>query len=206
MSDATAPGAVWAVVLAAGRGRRFGSDKMAARLAGRPLLDHTLDALATATESGVVAGTVVVVAAGAAPPEAGGRVVVENPDPKSGLSGSLRLGISQLDSPTTVPRAAAALIVLGDQPMIRPAVIYRLIEAWRAGESVVRPCYADDPDAPGHPVVIDRSRWDLVHTLEGDRGLGTRLKDLDEVATIAVGGCNPDIDTPADLAELEGQC
>ena len=47
---------VLGAVLAGGRSRRFGSDKAAALLDGRPLLDHVVEALAPQVDAVVVCG------------------------------------------------------------------------------------------------------------------------------------------------------
>jgi molybdenum cofactor guanylyltransferase len=47
---------VLGAVLAGGRSRRFGSDKAAALLGGRPLLDHVVDALRPQVDAVVVCG------------------------------------------------------------------------------------------------------------------------------------------------------
>jgi len=96
------------------------------------------------------------------------------------------------------------VIVLADQPMVREEVLAALRNAWLGGAGIVRPVYRGDPDTPGHPVLIDRSRWQLVEDVQGDRGLGPALEShTDWVMTVMVEGSNPDIDTPADLAVLE---
>lgn len=51
------PPALAAVVLAGGGSRRFGADKLAAEIAGRPLLDHALDGLPAETALAVVGPT-----------------------------------------------------------------------------------------------------------------------------------------------------
>jgi len=199
---------LWAVVLAAGSGRRFGSNKLVATLRGRPLVLQTLEHLTAARRSGLLAGIVTVTAAGddavAHTIAQSGSVVVENPNPTSGMGRSLQLGIRRLDDPPVEPKAEAAVIVLADQPMVREEVLAALRNAWLGGAGIVRPVYRGDPDTPGHPVLIDRSRWQLVEDVQGDRGLGPALEShTDWVMTVMVEGSNPDIDTPADLAVLE---
>jgi CTP:molybdopterin cytidylyltransferase MocA len=199
---------LWAVVLAAGSGRRFGSNKLVATLRGRPLVLQTLEHLTSARRSGLLAGIVTVTAAG---DEAvvhaivhSGSVLVENPDPASGMGRSLQLGIRRLDDPPVEPTAQAAVIVLADQPMVRQEVLTALRDAWLSGAGIVRPIYRGEPGTPGHPVLLDRSRWHLVDDVQGDRGLGPALAShTDWVTTVEVEGYNPDIDTPADLALLE---
>ena len=201
---------LWAVVLAAGCGRRFGSNKLVATFRGRPLVLQTLEHLPVARRSGLVAGMVTVTAAGddavAHTIAQSGSVLVENPNPASGMGRSLQLGIRRLDDPPIEPRAAAAVIVLADQPMVRQEVLAALKNAWLGGADIVRPVSPDDPGVPGHPVLLDRSRWHLIDDVQGDRGLGPTLEShTDWVMTVTVEGSNPDIDTPADLAVLEDE-
>ena len=199
---------LWAVVLAAGSGRRFGSNKLVATLRGRPLVLQTLEQLTSARRSGLLAGMVTVIAAGdeavARAVAHSGSVLVENPDPASGMGRSLQLGVRRLDDPPVEPTAEAALIVLADQPMVRQDVLTALRDAWLSGAAIVRPVYRGDPGIPGHPVLLDRSRWHLVDDVHGDRGLGPALAShTDWVTAVMVEGYNPDIDTPTDLAMLE---
>jgi len=188
---------VVAVVPAAGASRRFGSPKLLALLADRPVLQHVLDAVAAAP----VADIVVVLGDDAAAIETGIRWRAErrvvNPRPQDGLSSSLRVG---LDAAAEDPLAEAVIVVLGDQPSVRPAVIRAVITAAEtAPEPIIRARYAND-DAP-NPVLIRRPAWALAAGLDGDRGLGPLLARRPElVGEVAVDGGNPDIDTPADLA------
>jgi molybdenum cofactor cytidylyltransferase len=192
---------VVAIVLAAGASTRFGSPKLLAHLDGRPLLQHTLDAVAAAG----LAGTVVVLGDGAADVEAAigwrGERRVVNPRPIDGLSSSLRVG---LDAAAEDPAVDAVIVALGDQPAVSPAVIRAVVDAAEASSSpIVRPRYAAD-GAP-NPVLVRRAAWALVAGLEGDRGLGPLLAAHGELVTeVPVDGANPDVDTVADLSRLEG--
>ena len=122
-----------------------------------------------------------------------------NPRPLDGLSSSLRIG---LDAVAVDRSVDAVLILLGDQPGVRPDVIAAVIEA--AGTTprpIVRVRYASD-GAP-NPVLVRRAAWALAAGLSGDRGLGPLLDERPElVAETAVPGANPDIDTPEDLARV----
>jgi molybdenum cofactor cytidylyltransferase len=192
------------VVLAAGGGRRFGGGKLVAPLHGRPLVAYPLDIAGRARAAGLVERIVVVVAPDggeiATLARAAGALVVTNPTPQDGLSGSLRLGLG------AAGEADAALVLLGDQPLVRLDTLAVLIAAWRQGlGDLIRPRYAQAGGAPGHPVLADRSLWPLADQLQGDAGLGAiRPVGAAGVAVIDLPGRNPDVDTPADLHTLEG--
>lgn len=200
------PGAAWALLLAAGRGTRFGGAKLHAPLRGRPLVAHPLACIAEAVRAGTLAGGVAVVPA--ADPElarlaaAATVEVVPNPDPEAGLAASLRLGLAAIERHAD---AGAAVVLLGDQPGVSPALLARLVAAWRASDRpVVRPAWSAAPGEPGHPLVLGRTLWPRARALAGDRGLGPLLAaEPSLVEDLPVPGRNPDVDTAADLAALE---
>lgn len=188
---------VVAIVLAAGAATRFGSPKALAPLDGRPLLQHVLDGVAAAG----VADVIVVLGASGDALEAAmtwrGERRVRNPDPGRGLASSLQAGLAAL--PADVD---AALIVLGDQPRVRADVIAMLVERWRLGSApIVTPRYSGSGTL--NPVLLTRAAWPAAMRLSGDRGMGPLIHGRPELVTeVPVEGDNPDVDTPADLANL----
>jgi molybdenum cofactor cytidylyltransferase len=199
----------YAVVLAAGRGSRFGGDKLLVPWHGQPLLAHTVAAVRGAVDAGALAGGCVVAPAGHTRLQQlardAGFTPIENPAPAEGLAGSLRLGIGWLEKVAPADTPAAAVICLGDQPLVRPPVVARLVATWGGGRvAAVRPRYGGAPDEPGHPTLVDRSLWPLAAHLAGDSGFGPVLAACGvTVETVDVPGINPDVDTPADLARLQ---
>jgi CTP:molybdopterin cytidylyltransferase MocA len=196
-----------ALLLAAGSGTRFGSNKLLTLWRGRPLVSHAIAAIAALRDHGVVAGATAVVRAGDQPVadlvrQAGLRVVV-NAQPELGLSHSLRLGLGALAM--LEPPPDGALIFLADQPCAPREAAEEVIRAWQlGGGAIVRPRYSDSPDEPGHPVLLDRDAWGLAERLTGDQGLGRALSNAHElVVHVDVDGGNPDVDTPADLSRLD---
>jgi CTP:molybdopterin cytidylyltransferase MocA len=187
-----------AVVLAAGASLRFGSAKALAPLRGRPVLQHVLDVAAA-----IDFGEVVVVLghdAGAIERQLLWRDErrVRNPDPDAGLSSSLRVGLASLG-----PASQAALILLGDQPLVRVEVVERLLaESVSEARPIAVPRYRDGGGR--NPLLIHRAAWPLVREARADRGLGPVVRDHpDLVVEVDVEGSNPDVDTPDDLAALE---
>jgi molybdenum cofactor cytidylyltransferase len=180
------------IVLAAGAGRRMrGAHKQLLPVGGRPLLQHVIDA---AHRAGLQALVIVtghreeeVAAALDLPP---GARMLRNPDHAEGQASSLRAGIA-----SAPPGAAAALVLLGDQPEVRADAIRAVAAACGPGVPAARASYGG---RPGHPVLLDRSVWPDVARLRGDRGARELLAALGgRVAAVEVGGDPPaDIDTP----------
>ena len=80
-----------------------------------------------------------------------------------GMASSLREGISALD-----PQAGAALIILGDQPLLRPQTILQIMAAYhRSGAQIVIPSHQGKR---GNPVLLGRPVFPEVMALEGDTG------------------------------------
>lgn len=202
-----AAGAIYALVLAAGRGRRFGGDKLLAPLRGATIIGHVTATLAQAMGGGLLTGGVAVVPVRARallwPLDTAGLEVVENPDAGTGLASSLRIGLAALAHPDRRPAPTAALVVLADQPLLRLSVIEALVSAWRLAPGTLRPRYAEQPGEPGHPVLLDRVDWPLAEGLRGDQGLGALLASHAGVRLVEVPGANPDVDTAEDLRLLE---
>ena len=197
-----------ALLLAAGKGTRFGGAKLMAPLEGRPMIVHVLEALAVARPGGRPLHQVIVVSgyhadmveAVAGVARAGRRDtvrLVRNPRPERGLSSSISAGLRALD-----PSTDACFLVLGDQPRLSPNVLEALAERWAmAGASIVVPRYSGGGGS--NPVLLDRRAWPLAAGLEGDTGLRTVIAGHPElVDTLDVPGTNPDVDTEADLAAL----
>jgi CTP:molybdopterin cytidylyltransferase MocA len=200
-----------ALILAAGGARRFGAAKQLASLHGRPLLQHVVDAVEAVP---VLEETVVVLGARAAEVTAGIRLdgarVVQCEDWADGLSASLRAGVAALP-----PGTEAALILLGDQPLVTPPVISLVLQtagqAFGAGTGAaagagpppadaVRACYGG---VAGHPVALGPRLLSLVPALRGDAGARDLLAGAD-VRLVEAGhlGDDTDIDTPEQLEAI----
>ncbi len=208
-----APGAVGsgsfaAVVLAAGVGTRFGGGKVRATLDGHPLVAHVLTAARGAGLARIVlvlghdAGAVRAVLLADNSRALDGVLMAVNPAPERGMATSLRLGLA---AARAEPAPIGILVLLGDQPRVRPEVLAALVEAARMaapGSLAVAPHYADD--AAPNPVLLLPSSWPLAASLDGDRGVGPLLAlEPGRVVRVPVSGRNPDVDTPDDLATLE---
>lgn len=198
-----AAGRIAAVVLAAGAASRFGGHKLVADLHGRPILRHVLDAAAAADLDPIVL---------VGPPDdrlaavdLRPAMVVVNAHPEEGLSSSVRLGLRALDADATRPPVDGAVILQGDQPLVRPETIRALVDAAAETPGVPFAVARHAGDRSPNPVLARRSTWRLADELAGDRGFGPLLATHHElVRFVDVEGTNPDIDTPADLERLAG--
>jgi molybdenum cofactor cytidylyltransferase len=166
-------------------------------LGGRPLIQHVLDAAAASPIDEVV-----LVLGHAAKEIAGavrGRIrIVVNPDYRTGHSTSLIAGLHAVDA-----SSLAAVILLGDQPGVRPGAIESVVRAWRGGDGpVVQASYTG---RPAHPTLFARSVWSELDGATGDEGARTVLAGHpDWVALVEVGGDPPDdVDTEEDYQRVK---
>jgi molybdenum cofactor cytidylyltransferase len=187
------------LVLAAGSSSRMGSPKQLLELGGRPLLEVVLAAV---NASGL--DEAVVVLGGAAERIQGevdfGRArVVVNGDYATGMSSSLRAGLHSLG-----PKVERVVVILGDQPAITAELLDRLL-ALQAGSGL--PAAALSFDGMLHPpVVMERSLWPGLESLEGDVGCRRLIRaqpDLVAALPAPAAGHHPiDVDTPEDYGRL----
>jgi molybdenum cofactor cytidylyltransferase len=183
-------------VLAAGASSRLGRPKQTLDLAGKPVLQHVVDAAAAS----MVDRIVVVVGHAAAdvlavlrlPPNA---EVAINREHQQGQSTSLRAGLRSASR-----SARAVVVLLGDQPGIRSEAVDAVVAAWRAGGGpVVQASYQGQP---AHPMLFDRSTWPELEQARGDEGARALLASNPAwCQTVEMGDLPPeDIDTQEDYA------
>jgi molybdenum cofactor guanylyltransferase len=189
---------VAAIVLAGGRSSRFGRDKLAEPIDGRPMLDHAIDAVrAIATE------IVVVAARDGTPVLPAGVTVAHDGRAYEGPLAGLATGLAGLE------QAVERIVVVGgDMPTLVPAVLRRMIDRLEGHDLAV---LADDIGPRPLPMALRRSRvGPAVERLlgSGERRLRALLSDLDvvvlEPATWRVddpsGQTLRDVDVPDDLS------
>jgi len=188
------------VVLAAGEGRGFGGPKALVRFGGQTLVERAVQTL--------LAGGCrpVCVVLGAAADEVrrtsilDNATVVVNEQWPDGMGGSLRVGLEAARR----ERAGAALVLLVDQPLVTPALVERLIAAWRAGARAAVAAFRGEGLTP---VLLDRTLWRPVsRAAVGDVGARALLRARPELVTLVDCddvGSPDDIDTPGDLDRLE---
>ncbi|MBY0299652.1 MAG: nucleotidyltransferase family protein [Methylobacterium sp.] len=195
------PDPVGLVLLAAGRGTRFGAaPKLLADLDGKPLVRHAAEA-ALAAE----AGPVVAVLGHAQEPVRAALAgldlrLVENPHYADGLATSLQVGLAAL------PEAAGgAVILLGDMPCVPPGLIRSLADAFRAAAPKPAAIVPVCDGRRGNPVLLNRRILaDDLARLTGDRGAGPLLAGRTDVLEWPADGSGVlvDVDTPEMLKGL----
>ena len=182
------------ILLAAGQGSRIGRPKALIDIGGEPLVTR---GVALLHEGGAAP---VIVVTGATAIDLRGVITVHNPDWRTGMGSSLRVGLA------TVPdQCAAAVIALVDQPLVGPASVRRLIGAYQAGARVAVAAYAGQPR---NPVLLAREHWPEVSALAtGDAGARPFLRARPDLVTLVECGDTgrpDDIDTRADLDRISG--
>jgi len=164
-------GRVSAVVLAAGQASRMGQLKQVMPWGGGgTVIGAVLQRLqqvgdlfeivvVTGREREQVEARVAEALAAAPRPTAAPVRTVFNPKfAQAEMARSVQTGLDALPDDTL-----AALVVLGDQPQVRPAVIAAVLQRWRETQApVVAPFYQGQR---GNPVLLDRVVWPLVRAL-----------------------------------------
>lgn len=188
---------VGTILLAAGRGTRFGEQpKMLAEFGGRPLVRCAAEAALAARPRPVVA----VLGAHADAVEAAlvglDLTRVRNEAYSEGLSSSLKAGLAAL------PPCDAVIVMLGDMPLIGAALIDRLTDAFESGGSTAAAVVPVHQGTRGNPVLLSlQVLAGELSLLRGDRGAGPLLAGRTDIVEIdAEPGITLDIDTPEALS------
>lgn len=184
MSDAEQSGqsGIAAVILAAGRGTRFGGpNKLLSDIAGAPMIARVVE---TVRASSVGTIHVVVGHQSERMKEALRSfdiTVIDNPHYEEGMSSSVAAGIESLPSTTD-----AALVVLGDMPLLSTSVLMALVQAYRrAPELITIPCMNGKR---GNPVLWPRRYFGRLVRLQADSGGRALFKEFaDQLQFVDVG-------------------
>jgi molybdenum cofactor cytidylyltransferase len=190
---------VAAILLAAGRGTRFGEEpKLLARLGGKALVRHAAEAAVNSVADPVIVVTGHRAEAVQAELQELRVQIVHNPLFADGLSTSLKAGFAALP-----PKARAAIILLGDMPLVKAELIDRLVAGWHgSGEPAALVPVLNGQR--GNPVVISRALRAEIEELSGDVGAGPVLRgrfDVVEWPTTDK-AILQDIDTQEEIGKL----
>ena len=188
------------ILLAAGRGSRFGGDKLVAPLrtaargvpAGIPLgvaaarnLVAALPESVAVVRPGDAALSRLLVTTGVR--------VVECASADDGMGASLACGVA------AAADADAWVVALADMPWIDPATIVKVADALRAGANIAVPVLRGQR---GHPVGFSRRHYAALAALTGDEGarnvMASNAADVVPI-DIADTGILVDVDRPQDL-------
>lgn len=185
------------LILAAGRGTRFGADKRLARLPdGHTLLEATL-----ARHAGISQPLLIVLrpddeAASVLARQHGAQVLICT-EADQGMGHSLACGARAL---LAMPEVESVVIDLADMPSVSAATLHLVHQALRDHRQAVVPRYQGQL---GQPRGLPRACFEALSQLRGDQG-ARHLLDWHQAVHVEVddAGILLDIDRPADLAML----
>ncbi len=191
---------IFALLLAAGESRRMGKPKLLLPFGQKTIIEHIVDDILDSKVDKIL------VVLGSHREKIRLKLLdrpvlsVINHRYKEGMLSSIQTGFEALPK-----ECVAALVCLGDQPFIPPAVHDRLIEAYeQTQKGIILPIY---DKKRGHPILIDMKYKQEVLKLGPDTGLRALVhnhpQDVLEVK-VETPRILKDIDRPEDYArELE---
>ena len=194
MFDSPAQQKTGCIIMASGMSRRFGSDKLAADFAGKPLLEWILDATEALSQNRIVLTR----------SEAAAKICRERNIPviRHDLphrNQAIRLGLAALDSSIT-----GCLFCPADQPLVSSESVNRLLCAFNDEPGAIhRLSYGD---MSGAPVLFPAWCFPELMLLPEGKGGGVLLKKYPErIRNVQAGNALElkDIDTKEALSELE---
>lgn len=152
------------IILAAGEGKRMGKVKLTLPLGDKQLIEWVLQAVKLAPLDKyflvVRPEDKEMIKIG----ESWGAEIVLNPEYRSGMSSSIRKALDQISSEVV----EGIFILLGDQPLINPSIIFKMLKAFTPGKrEIVVPFYKDKQ---GNPVLFDNYWKEELMKLSGDVG------------------------------------
>jgi molybdenum cofactor cytidylyltransferase len=188
------------ILLAAGGSARLGKPKQLVETNGTTLLRHAAEILQKSKCSVVVVVVGDDVERSRAELEDLGVDLCVNPAWQSGMSSSIKAGLRfvlDLD-----PTLEAVLITLCDLPHVDVGAIDRLIAAFSASDAPM--AAAEYAGVVGVPAIFNRTKFDELMNLEGDKGARELLRAADaNVITVQIDEAALDVDTADDVVKLQ---
>jgi molybdenum cofactor cytidylyltransferase len=187
------PGGMVGVVLGAGRSSRFGAPKQLL-----PFEDTTLLGQVVRNANASNLDQVVVVLGRAseelrASVDFGRAVVVENTAYGTGCASSLLAGMDAAGE-----SCEALMLILGDQPGVRPEFINFALAEWRRERPWAS--VTSYREKLGHPFIFAREAFDDLRGLHGDKAVWKLIEAYpDRVLQVEIeAALPPDVDAPED--------
>lgn len=187
------------IVLAAGAGRRFGSQKLLQELQGHAVIYHALRAALEAPLDPVY----LVLGADSASVRAALSELRASPKLKillnaqwaSGRASSLQTALRELPE-----EAPGVLVLLGDMPLMTSAFIARVVQGFQTTKKLCFPLYRG---GIGRPVALPRALFAEFFKLQGDEsGWAILQAHWDEAAKLPLSAAEEptqrDLDAPED--------
>lgn len=168
------------IVMAAGNARRFGSNKLDARVEGKTLLRRALEAVPAACFDRVA-------------------VVTQYPRPDLGLSHTIALGMARMQDMDGV------MFQVSDQPLLRRDSVEQLVEVYRSHPD--RLVALGHDGVRGNPCLFPASLFPELLALEGDHGGSAVIRRHEERLLLVEASPREltDVDTPQALEVLTGE-
>ena len=154
------------VLTAAGSSKRFGGDKLAYPIDGKPMLLHALE-LYDRLSDRFVSRTVVLKTGARERRMAAERMeyrIIENPDPDRGMASSVVIGTE--DAIKSDPDGI--LYAVGDQPRVTETTVLKLLDAFAKDPTRIVAPIADG--RRGNPVLFPKDLFGELLSLTGDVG------------------------------------
>lgn len=162
------------VIMAAGNGKRFGSNKLAAEFQGRSLFRHALESVPAQQLESVVVVTQY--------PEFISTIkefrftYILNHSPDSGQSHTIHLGINALRN------CDGILFQVADQPLLRQETVSRLIALWQ--QQPHRIVALSHLGQRGNPCIFPARFFPELFDLTGDQGGSAVIRKHPEALTL----------------------
>ena len=154
------PPRIGCLIMAAGNASRFGSNKLAAKVDGKMLIEHALETVPREEFARVTVVTqydeVLVLA------RRFGFTVLVNPFPEWGASHTVRLGTEAMAD------CDAILYQVADQPLLQAGTVRRIVDAWQEHPNCITA--AAHNGKRGNPCLFPSRFFPELCALEADRG------------------------------------
>lgn len=189
------------VFLAAGRGERFGSNKLLHDVRGKPVVFYSLKSCVQSSLPRIYVVT-----------DAGDRSVspvverhfpgnkkisiVQNASPERGMMSSLKLGIEAAGD------ADGVMVCLADMPQVTPGLINTILGAFEKGK-IILPVLEN---RPRHPRILPREIFSDFLRLDDDKkGTEVLVRHEDKIVRLETGNSASylDVDSLSDLEKLD---